>query len=426
MVALARKDGRGFIHYTWTKPGEKKAQPKISYIIRIPEWDWILGTGIYVADIRENTKALSWVVVGIIVICSLLAVCLSIWVAYVVVGPIKNGVDFVRQVAAGDLSKTVDCNRSDELGTLVTEINRMVVSLRELFTETDEGTSVLNRSSAEIMAISEQIGATVQQTTAKASIVTGKAQGMDRNLGEIANSSNETFAMISGIVSAVEEMNATFNEISRNTEGARAITEKAVERGNLASQQVDGLGAAADSISKVTEVITAISAQTNLLALNATIEAASAGEAGKGFAVVANEIKELARQTASATQEISDNIERIQATTTQTVSEIKDISDIIEEVNVYVSNIASAIEEQATATGEIASNVSYASDTLSNVNQQVSSNSEMSSSVVVDMEEVHTASEEILIGSRKSIEAIQGLVELAGNLEKQVKRFKLG
>ena len=185
---VAKSEGQGFVHYMWPKPGEAKAMPKISYIVHQPDWDWVIGTGIYVEDIREKTNAVSFVIIGIMIVCGLLAVGLSVWVAYAIVVPIKKGVEFTKQVASGDLSATVECVRTDELGVLIEELNKMVVGLRELFHETHESVSVLNRSSEDIMAISEQIGATVQQTTAKASIVTGKSQGMNRNLGEIVNS----------------------------------------------------------------------------------------------------------------------------------------------------------------------------------------------------------------------------------------------
>lgn len=156
-------------------------------------------------------------------------------------------------------------------------------------------------------------------------------------------------------------MTTTINEIAQNTEKANTITGEAVSEAKGASDNVDELGSAAQEISKVTETVTEISEQTNLLALNATIEAARAGDAGKGFAVVANEIKELARQTAEATQDIKRRIEGIQDSTSGTVTKIQQISKVINDVNDIVSTIASSVEEQSVTTKEIATNVAQAS-----------------------------------------------------------------
>jgi methyl-accepting chemotaxis protein len=147
------------------------------------------------------------------------------------------------------------------------------------------------------------------------------------------------------IASSAEQMASTINEIAENSERARGITSSAADQAKNSAERVSGLGTAAQKISKVTETITEISEQTNLLALNATIEAARAGEAGKGFAVVANEIKELARQTAEATQEIKKKIAGIQDSTSVAIADIDKIPTVINDVNQLVSSIATAVEE---------------------------------------------------------------------------------
>jgi methyl-accepting chemotaxis protein len=147
-------------------------------------------------------------------------------------------------------------------------------------------------------------------------------------------------------------MSATVNEIAQHTEKARTISNNAVIQAETTSENVQQLSLSADEIGRATEVISEISGQTNLLALNATIEAAHAGEAGKGFAVVANEIKELAGQTAGATQEINEKVVSIQSSTTRTTTELKEILDIIQKVDEIVTTIATAVEEQSASTSE--------------------------------------------------------------------------
>ena len=155
-------------------------------------------------------------------------------------------------------------------------------------------------------------------------------------------------------------MGASIREIARNAEAAASSVQQAVVTADSANQTVTQLGESSSEIGAVVKAIAAIAQQTNLLALNATIEAARAGEAGKGFAVVANEVKELAKQTAAATEDISQKIEAIQNDTTGAVAAIQQISQIIGQINDYQNTIASAVEEQAATTNEIATGVTFA------------------------------------------------------------------
>jgi methyl-accepting chemotaxis protein len=156
-------------------------------------------------------------------------------------------------------------------------------------------------------------------------------------------------------------MSQTITDIAMNADKARNITSDAVVKARSVMAVMDGLGKSATDISKVTETINSISAQTNLLALNATIEAARAGTSGKGFAVVANEVKELAHQAATATEDIRGKISSIQKSTASAVDGIKSVSGVVQEVSDIVSSIAAAIEKQSAATEEIASNIARAS-----------------------------------------------------------------
>ncbi|MCP4449919.1 MAG: hypothetical protein GY809_00540, partial [Planctomycetes bacterium] len=190
---------------------------------------------------------------------------------------------------------------------------------------------------------------------------------------------------------AAEEMTATITEIAQNAEKARGITTEAVGQTEHATAQVDELGISAKEIFTVVETITDISSQVNLLALNATIEAARAGEAGKGFAVVANEIKDLASQTADASNEIKERVAGIQTSTDGTITEISTITKVVTEINEIVSTIAAAVEEQSATTRDIAENVSQASMGISEVNENIAQGSVASQGVTQDVAEVTEA-----------------------------------
>jgi len=227
------------------------------------------------------------------------------------------------------------------------------------------------------------------------------------------------------VATASEEMTATIAEISQNASKAKDITGHAVGKATEASRRVDELGRAAREIDKVTETITAISSQTNLLALNATIEAARAGEAGRGFAVVANEIKELAMQTARATEEIRGKIQGIQGATGVTVSEIQQVSQVIHEVDSIVGTIAAAVEEQSVTTRDIADNVGQASLGVQEVNENVSQAESVTRDIAKEVASVNAASGDIA----QSAEAVQASSEslsgLARDLNAMVGKFKI-
>jgi methyl-accepting chemotaxis protein len=235
----------------------------------------------------------------------------------------------------------------------------------------------------------------------------------------------QTSTNLGSVASATEQMTATIGEIAGNSEKARRITEDATKQAARISEQMNQLGAAAQQIGKVTETITEISSQTNLLALNATIEAARAGSAGKGFAVVANEIKELAQQTARATEDIKGRIAGVQSSTAGGIAEIDKVSAIIHEVSDIVSSIAAAIEEQSTVTKDIARNIAEASTGVRDANQRVSEASQATSEIAREIIVVDHAAGQMAEGSQQVQSSATELSRVAEQLQVTVQRFKV-
>jgi methyl-accepting chemotaxis protein len=192
------------------------------------------------------------------------------------------------------------------------------------------------------------MGANAEETSAQSGVVSAAGE--------------QVTASVQSVATAVEEMTASIREIAQNASEAAGVAADAVQKASVTNANVEKLGEASVDIGNVVKVITSIAEQTNLLALNATIEAARAGEAGKGFAVVANEVKELANETARATEDISRRVEAIQADTESAVAAISQISSIIGRINDYQVTIASAVEEQTATTQEMKRNVSEAAD----------------------------------------------------------------
>jgi methyl-accepting chemotaxis protein len=201
-------------------------------------------------------------------------------------------------------------------------------------------------SAEELETVSDRMSANAEETTAQANVAAAAAEEVSKNVQVVAT--------------GTEELNASIKEIAKNAQEAAEVGTNAVQMTASTTATMGKLGASSLEIGNVIKVITSIAQQTNLLALNATIEAARAGEAGKGFAVVANEVKELAKQTAEATEDIGQKVEGIQADTREAVEAIDQISWIISKINDIQNTIASAVEEQTATTNEISRNVTEA------------------------------------------------------------------
>jgi len=218
-----------------------------------------------------------------------------------------------------------------------------VDSVAAAISEVSSSTSAVAAASEEISSNLNTVAAAVEQVSA--------------NMSAVASSSEHMTIGMNTVASAIEEMSASLNEVAGNSAQASRVASQAQDRAQFAATTVDALGQSALQIGKVVEIIRGIASQTNLLALNATIEAASAGEAGKGFAVVAGEVKELAKQTAQATEEIRQQVEAIQGNTTRSVGAIQEIVNVIGTVNTLSASIAAAVEEQTATTNEISRNI---------------------------------------------------------------------
>jgi methyl-accepting chemotaxis protein len=359
---------------------------------------WTVAASVAVSEVLAPTKKLLNRSITVLLIAVLVIGGLIWYLTTIsILKPISVVVDGLKDIAEGegDLTKTLKILSEDEVGELSKWFNTFMEKLRAIISEISGNADSMTSASIDLSKLSGSLSEGADITSSKSNTVATAAEEMSSNINSVAAATEQASTNMNLVATAAEEMTSTINEIAQNSEHARTITGEAVQQADDASQKIDELGRAAQEISKVTETITEISEQTNLLALNATIEAARAGEAGKGFAVVANEIKELARQTAEATQDIKNRIEGIQRSTSMSVKQVEDISKVINDVNEIVSTIATAVEEQSVTTKEIAGNVAQASNGMSEVSENIAQSSSVSSEIARDIADVNQSSNDM-------------------------------
>ncbi len=274
-----------------------------------------------------------------------------------VVGPMQDVSAVLTKLAGGDFTALVTNKYAGDFELLTEAVNTLAKSVRSALEQIGRNVSLLASSSEELNKVSQSMGSNADETATQASVVSAAAEQVSNNVQTVAT--------------GAEEMSASIKEIAKNTAEASRVATSAVRTAEMTNVTISKLGQSSAEIGQVIKVITSIAQQTNLLALNATIEAARAGEAGKGFAVVANEVKELAKETAKATEDISRKIEAIQGDTNGAVSAISQISQVIGQISDIQTTIASAIEEQSATTNEIGRTLAEAAKGSTDISKNI-------------------------------------------------------
>ncbi|WP_307138507.1 methyl-accepting chemotaxis protein [Pseudoroseomonas cervicalis] len=375
-VETVQRSGSGLVPYLWPRPGSEQPVEKLSFVQGFAPWGWVVGTGIYVDDLRAAQREAIWSLGGLALGVALVLLLLALWIGRGITRPLAALAGRMRGLAAGELAAPVPgLQRGDEIGAMARSLAVFREAMQEAERLRQEREAGRRAAEAERRAGQAALAQEVEQSLrAVSEALAGSAQDLTRatdsmgatrrqvgvELSAAAAEAGQTGGNVRAVSEAAEALAGSVAAIGAKVAESAAAAGRATAEARQADAAVASLAEMGLRIGDVVRLINDIAGQTNLLALNATIEAARAGEAGKGFAVVASEVKTLASQTARATEEIGAQIGAMQRATEQMVAAIRNVSATIEQSGAIAEAISDAVAQQGAATHAIARNVADA------------------------------------------------------------------
>jgi len=411
IVEIGKGPGKGSVEYWFPRSGQTDPKPKLAYLLSVPDWKWIIGTGVYIDDVDEavNTAALRYALMSLLVLAvvGVVAFFVSRSIVAQLGGEPATAIDAMSRAAAGDL--TVDV-RSSSRGSILDSAGEMVRSIRKMVGEISHSSNALTQGAERISTASHEVAIASERQSDATSSMAAAIEEMTVSINHISDSANDTQENSLASVRLSED---GFVRIQAASHGIKEIASTVTD----ASGRIRKLEERANQISSIAGVIKEIAGQTNLLALNAAIEAARAGEQGRGFAVVADEVRKLAERTSSATIEIEQMITGIQTDTVQVVG-------VMDAALPQVDAGVQAAEGAAESLRQIKDGAQLTLIRIREVANATKEQSVASNSIAQRVEEVATMVEETTAAMHSTAATAEDLERISSELTQLVSRFR--